>query len=148
MRGPHPLSLRAFRLRRDFGGQVGALPSPSRERASDSSAEAGEADEEARERGPAGASREANGEADELLVEFKQMERIVKIHVERLPEGVYLATTTDLQGLVAQGRTAAEALEIARDVARRLLEAQAERKQSVPLPSADETFETTLIVGS
>jgi predicted RNase H-like HicB family nuclease len=82
-----------------------------------------------------------------MLVEFKQMERILKIHVERLPEGMYLATTDDLQGLVAQGRTAAEALEIARDVARRLLEAQAERNQSVPLPSVDETFDATLIVG-
>lgn len=75
------------------------------------------------------------------------MERILKIHVEKLPEGMYLATTNDLQGLVAQGRTAAEALEIARDVARRLLEAQTERKQTVPLPSVDENFDATLIVG-
>ena len=75
------------------------------------------------------------------------MERLLKIHIERLPEGMYLATTEDLQGLVAQGRTASEALEIARDVARRLLEAQAERNQTVPLPSADQDFEATLIVG-
>jgi predicted RNase H-like HicB family nuclease len=59
-----------------------------------------------------------------VFLEDMQMERIPKIHVERLPEGVYLGTTDELQGLVAQGRTAAEALEIARDVARRLLEAQ------------------------
>ncbi len=75
------------------------------------------------------------------------MERILRIHIERLPEGIYLATTDDLQGLVAQGRTAAEALEIARDVARRLLEAQAERHQVVPLPGVDENFDATLIVG-
>jgi predicted RNase H-like HicB family nuclease len=37
---------------------------------------------------------------------------------------VYLATSDELQGLVAQGRTVAETLEIARDVARKLLEAQ------------------------
>ena len=55
------------------------------------------------------------------------MERIINIHIEKLPEGVYLATSEDLQGLVAQGRTATEALEIARDVARKLIEAQAER---------------------
>ena len=52
------------------------------------------------------------------------MERIVKVHVERLPEGYYLATSDDVQGLVAQGRTVTETLEIARDVARKLLEAQ------------------------
>jgi predicted RNase H-like HicB family nuclease len=52
------------------------------------------------------------------------MERTVNIHIEKLPEGVYLATSDDLQGLVAQGRTVAETLEIARDVARKLIEAR------------------------
>lgn len=55
------------------------------------------------------------------------MEHIVKLHIERLLEGVYLATSDDLPGLVAQGRTVSETLEIARDVARKLLEAHAER---------------------
>jgi predicted RNase H-like HicB family nuclease len=53
------------------------------------------------------------------------MEKIVNIHIEKLPEGFYLATSDDIQGLVAQGRTVTEALEIARDVARKLLEASA-----------------------
>jgi predicted RNase H-like HicB family nuclease len=52
------------------------------------------------------------------------MERIINIHIEKQPEGVYLATSEDVPGLVAQGRTATEALEIARDVARKLIEAQ------------------------
>ncbi len=52
------------------------------------------------------------------------MERLLNIHIEKLPEGVYLATSDEFQGLVAQGRTVAETLEIARDVARKLLEAQ------------------------
>jgi len=40
----------------------------------------------------------------------------------------YGASTSDeLQGLVAQGRTVAEALEIARDVARKLIESRRER---------------------
>ena len=46
------------------------------------------------------------------------------LHIERLPEGVYLATSDSIQGLVAQGRTIAETLEIARDVATILLEGQ------------------------
>ena len=51
------------------------------------------------------------------------------IHIERLPEGVYLATSDDIQCLVAQGRTVWETLEIARDVARKLLEAQEKQQE-------------------
>ena len=50
------------------------------------------------------------------------------IRIELLPEDVYLATSEDIPGLVAQGRTIAETLEIARDVAEKLLEAQAKRR--------------------
>jgi predicted RNase H-like HicB family nuclease len=53
------------------------------------------------------------------------MEQIVKLHIEKLPEGVYLATSDDVPGLVAQGRTVAETIEIARDVARVLMEVRA-----------------------
>ena len=49
------------------------------------------------------------------------MERMINLHIEKLPEGVYLATSDDIQGLVAQGRTVSETIEIARDVARRLI---------------------------
>ena len=56
------------------------------------------------------------------------MERVATLHIERLPEGVYLATSDDIPGLVAQGRTIAETLEIARDVARKLIEARLERQ--------------------
>jgi len=38
-----------------------------------------------------------------------------------------LATSDDVQGLVAQGRTVSESIEIARDVVRRLFEAKMER---------------------
>jgi len=69
-------------------------------------------------------------------------ERIVKIHIERLPEGVYLATSDDVQGLVAQGRTIAETVEIARDVARKLLEAQ----KNIQLPQVSESFDYPLII--
>ncbi len=50
------------------------------------------------------------------------MEIKVNLHIEKLPEGYYLATSDDVQGLVAQGRTLAETIEIARDVAKKLLE--------------------------
>ena len=52
------------------------------------------------------------------------MEKIVNLHIEKLPEGVFLATSEEVPGLVAQGRTLAETIEIARDVAKKLVEAQ------------------------
>ncbi|MEO1387359.1 MAG: DUF1902 domain-containing protein [Cyanobacteria bacterium J06634_6] len=58
------------------------------------------------------------------------MEQIATLHIEKLPEGVYLATSDDVPGLVAQGRTVAETIEIARDVAKKLMEAQAERQSA------------------
>jgi predicted RNase H-like HicB family nuclease len=73
----------------------------------------------------------------------EERERIIHIHIERLPEGVYLATSEDLQGLVAQGRTVAETLEIARDVARKLIEAQ----EGLKLPEVGESFDYPLVVG-
>lgn len=47
-----------------------------------------------------------------------------------LSEGVYLATSEAIPGLVAQGRTVMKTLEIAGDVDRRLLEARAERGET------------------
>ena len=76
------------------------------------------------------------------------MEKIINIHIEKLPEGVYLATSDDVPGLVAQGRTVAETMEIARDVARKLLEAQAERSNSPLLPSISDSFDCPLVVGA
>lgn len=76
------------------------------------------------------------------------MEFTIRVHVERLPEGLYLATSDDIQGLVAQGRTIAETLEIARDVARRLLEAQREREQAIDLPPNPEGADYTIVVGT
>jgi len=72
------------------------------------------------------------------------MESIVNLHIEKLPEGMYLATSDSIQGLVAQGRTVSETLEIARDVAKKLIEAQQER---TGLQLIDESFDYPLVVG-
>ena len=74
------------------------------------------------------------------------MEQIVNLHIEHLPEGVYLATSDELPGLVAQGRTVTETLEIARDVAKKLLEAQAERQGTLHLKEAGDSFDYPLVV--
>ena len=46
------------------------------------------------------------------------MEFRFRVHVETLSQGLFLATSDELPGLVAQGRTVTEALELARDVAK------------------------------
>ena len=74
------------------------------------------------------------------------MEKIIDLHIEKLPEGFYLATSDNIQGLIAQGRTIAETLEIARDVAKKLLEAQAE-EQINNLASVSDSFNYPLVIG-
>ncbi|MDR9404783.1 MAG: type II toxin-antitoxin system HicB family antitoxin [Halothece sp. Uz-M2-17] len=76
------------------------------------------------------------------------MEQIANLHIEKLPEGVYLATSDDIPGLVAQGRTVTETIETARDVAKKLLEAQAERNQEVNLTNVADEFDYPLVIGS
>ena len=75
------------------------------------------------------------------------MEHMIQLHIEKLPEGVYLATSDEVQGLVAQGRTIQETIEIARDVAKKLIEAQSDAT-AVPLPLARDVFDYPLIVAT
>ena len=54
------------------------------------------------------------------------------LQIRRLETGEFLATSDDFPGLVAQGRTVAETIEICRDVARKLIESH--REHGDPLP--------------
>lgn len=81
-----------------------------------------------------------------LFKKLKKMEKILNLNIEKLPEGVYLATSDRLPGLVAQGRTITETLEIARDVARKLLEAKAERNQADLLEPIGDRLNYPLVV--
>ncbi len=76
------------------------------------------------------------------------MEKILNLQVKELPEGVYLATSNDMPGLVAQGRTVAETLEIARDVAKKLIESQKGKQKSPALAQVGKKFDYPLIIGA
>jgi predicted RNase H-like HicB family nuclease len=76
------------------------------------------------------------------------MERVINLHIERLPEGVYLATSDDLQGLLAQGRTIQETLEIARDVAKKLIELKDGGDAAAALSPVQDNFDYPLVVGA
>ena len=59
-------------------------------------------------------------------------EYMVSIKIEKLDEGAYLATSNVLPGLVAEGRTIAETMEIAQDVARKIIESYIEHGDPLP----------------
>ena len=59
-------------------------------------------------------------------------EFFLNVQIEPLEEGGFLVTSKDLPGLVAQGRTAAETMEIAQDVARKLIESCLEHGDPLP----------------
>ncbi len=59
-------------------------------------------------------------------------EYLLDLKIETLAEGGFLATSRQVQGLVAQGRTIAETVEIARDVARKIIESCIEHGDPVP----------------
>ena len=69
-----------------------------------------------------------NGPASEQTM----AESLINHEIETLTEGGYLATSRDLPGLVAQGRTIAECIEIAQDVARKLVESYLDRGDPLP----------------
>ena len=72
---------------------------------------------------------------------------MIQLHIEKLPEGVYLATSDDVQGLVAQGRTIQETIEIARDVAKKLIEAMDVTSHARFAP-AGEAFDHPVVIAS
>jgi len=80
------------------------------------------------------------------------MEGIIKIHIEKLPEGVYLATSEDIQGLVAQGRTINETIEIARDVAKKIIESSvnslSQKNSKIHIQAVSESFDYPLVLGN
>ena len=59
-------------------------------------------------------------------------EVLLSIQIESLEEGGYLATSKDFPDLLAQGRTVAETMEIAQDVARKLVESSSSSWGSAP----------------
>ncbi len=73
----------------------------------------------------------------------------LKLHIESLDEGGYVATSPDLPGLVVQGRTMSETIEIAHDVARKLIESYQEHGDPLPsgLKEAKKTLNIDIAVG-
>ena len=65
-------------------------------------------------------------------------ESAIRLRIEPLDEGGFLATSPDVPGLVAEGRSVTEAAEIAQGLARKIAESCLEH--GVPLPDAIATL--------
>jgi antitoxin HicB len=63
----------------------------------------------------------------------KVEEVAIRIRVEALKNGRYLGTSPDVPGLVAEGRSVAETVEIAQGLARKIVESC--REHGDPLPA-------------
>ncbi len=59
-------------------------------------------------------------------------EFLITIKIEPLEEGGFLATSETIQGLVAQGRTIAETMEIAQNVGKKIIESYIEHGDPLP----------------
>ena len=67
-------------------------------------------------------------------------EATIRLHIERLAEGGYVATSPDVPGLVAEGRSIVEAVEIAQGLSRKIAESCLDHGD--PLPPALSRFAT------
>jgi antitoxin HicB len=72
-----------------------------------------------------GSSSKMTGHMDEVTIH---------LHIEPLDEGGFVATSLDVPGLVAEGRTIVETTEIAQSLARKIVESCLEHGD--PLPPA------------
>ncbi|MBS9384000.1 hypothetical protein BMF77_01162 [Dolichospermum sp. UHCC 0315A] len=77
------------------------------------------------------------------------MQTLIRLKIERFIEDgqeYFVATSEDLQGLVTEGRTVQEAIEIAEDVAKVLLDLEREKNQNFYLQDLPSQFEYPLIM--
>ncbi|HQL63888.1 MAG TPA: type II toxin-antitoxin system HicB family antitoxin [bacterium] len=78
-------------------------------------------------------------------------ETTIRLHIEALEEGGYLATSPDVPGLVAEGRSVTEAVEIAQGLTRKIAESCLHHGDPLPpalagMPEASRGFDLVIPV--
>lgn len=56
----------------------------------------------------------------------------LNLHIESVENGQFVAVSSDIPGLVAQGRSIRETIEIAEDVAKKIIESYEEHHDALP----------------
>jgi predicted RNase H-like HicB family nuclease len=67
-----------------------------------------------------------------MILGGNMSEIAIRLHIEPLEEGGYVATSPDVPGLVAEGRSIVEAVEIAQGLARKIAESCIEHGDPLP----------------
>lgn len=87
-----------------------------------------------------------------IVLYTKNMGSTYAIHlkISKVENGQFLAESNDIPGLVAQGRTISETVEIAQDVARKLIESFIEHGDTLPssLKPLSEQAEIDITIGA
>ena len=77
------------------------------------------------------------------------MKTLIQLKIEKFveqEEEYFVATSNDLEGLVAEGKTIEEVIEIAQDVAKRLLELEKETDRKIKVKDIPSILEYPLIM--
>ncbi len=77
------------------------------------------------------------------------MKTLIKLKIEKFTEAeeeYFVATSEELEGLVAEGKTIEQVVEIAQDVAKTLLELEKEMNSNIKIKNVPSVFEYPLIL--
>ncbi len=77
------------------------------------------------------------------------MKTLIKLKIEKFIESeeeYFVATSEELEGLVAEGKTIEEVVEIAQDVAKTLLQLQKKTNSNIKIEDFPSVFEYSLIL--
>ena len=80
------------------------------------------------------AKRKVRSKRQERVAEVD--EATIRLHIEPLNEGGFVATSRDVPGLVAEGRSITEAVEIAQGLTRKIVESCIDHGDPLPPPLA------------
>jgi len=86
------------------------------------------------------------------MASAEMCEATIRLRIEPLQEGGFVATSPDVPGLVAEGRSLTETVQLAQSITRELVEFYLDRGHDLPpalakMVSANEPIELTIPVG-
>lgn len=76
------------------------------------------------------------------------MERIINLQVERLPEGLWLATSEEVEGLTVQAENLSDLVAWSREIARDLLALKAELSGAASAPVLADRLSLPVVVAA
>ena len=74
------------------------------------------------------------------------MEKLITLSIQQAPDGIYVATSNDIKGLLVQGKTICETIDIAKRVAQKILSSQLDLARN--LVNVRSSFEYPLVINT